>query len=859
MKKTIAALATILLAISAAAIPAKPGKHSYIQPDGSVVNLELHGDEFFSWTTIAGTTQAVELDKNGYWRNTTIDPSIRKAALQRRNQANERRLRKAGGQLRGSANPMTHGPRRIPVILVAFTDVDYSISDPRNKFDALLNQNGYSYNGGTGSVQDYYYDNSHGEFQPIFDVYGPVTLSHPMAYYGEQIKDALGRVIEQDARPEEALLEGCLLLDSQVDFSRYDYDNDGEVDMILYYYAGYNQAEWGPDESIWPHQGMADFTEDFDGKKIKRYFCTSELIDYFGATMCGIGTTCHEFGHSLGLPDFYDTDYEDNGECSALGYFSIMSAGSYLNDGRTPPYFNSEERIILGWMEEEDVPYLQSGDISFGPVQDNIAYRSETGTEGEYFIYECFDQTGWNTYLPGGLVIYHVDKSDYKLDSFTAQQHWDYWIYFNDINVHGDRPLFYIIPAFDQLNLAADSHEEDKWIFPGAMDVTEYTSIDWSGNSNLTISNISYSGGKVSFNSRYSADKVLIGKVTDMAGKALAGAKVVLTSVSAYASAPGRNLRKVPSTITSIETITEADGTFSMNIEEFREIKGHLTCSIDGYKTTGMDVNLSRRINEVQIKTRSMDQGDVVIYSYYDPTGDVYIYGDENYPASQAGAIRIPAYSIPEKGGILTNVSCQPIWEAEAYYIVVDAGDERLYTIPVSMTTEYFQTIDLSSHHLTIPAGKDIYVGFAYENAVIPYSGYEGIMFYITPTGNNCYTSPFSKTGSDWTIADGPYAIMMDVQIVETIDGGYPDMDSFLDLGICSIADPGKGNYKVGDSFPLNLALPQGMQAASVLWTLDGESVSEAVKLTSGSHIVSAFVTYADGSQEMLELKVEVK
>ena len=90
---------------------------------------------------------------------------------------------------------MTHGPRRIPVILVAFTDVDYSISDPRNKFDALLNQNGYSYNGGTGSVQDYYYDNSHGEFQPIFDVYGPVTLSHPMAYYGAPVQDASGNVV----------------------------------------------------------------------------------------------------------------------------------------------------------------------------------------------------------------------------------------------------------------------------------------------------------------------------------------------------------------------------------------------------------------------------------------------------------------------------------------------------------------------------------------------------------------------------------------------------------------------------------------------------------------------------------------
>ena len=859
MKKTIAALATILLAISAAAIPAKPGKFSYTQPDGSVVSLELHGDEFFSWTTIAGTTQAVKLDKNGYWRNTTIDPSIRKAALQRRKQANERRLRKAGGQLRSSANPMTHGSRRIPVILVSFTDVDFSISDPRAKFDALLNQNGYSYNGGTGSVQDYYYDNSHGEFQPIFDVYGPVTLSHPMAYYGAPVEDASGNVVKVDARPEEALHEGCLLLNSQVDFSRYDYDNDGQVDMILFYYAGYNQAERGSDDSIWPHQGFANFSEVFDGKKIQRYFCTSELTDNFGANMCGIGTTCHEFGHSLGLPDFYDTDYEDNGECSALGYFSTMCAGSYLNDGRTPPYFNSEERIILGWMEDDDVPYLPSGDISFGPVQDNIAYRSETSNEGEYFLYECLDQTGWNRYLPAGLLIYHVDKSDYMLDSYTAGQHWFYWEYFNDLNVRGDRPLFYIIPAYDQDNLSAREHEVGNWVFPGSMNVTEYTTMDWSGNSNLTVSNIYFSGGKVGLKARYFSNKVLMGKVSDMTGNALAGAKVVLTSISSSESAPASKLRKAPSSIKTIEATTEADGTFSMDIEEFGETKGHLTCSKDGYKTTGMDVDLKWRMTKVELKTRSMDQGDLITYSYYDPSADIYVFGDENYPFSQMGAIRIPASSIPEKGGIMTSFSFQPVWRAVAYYLVVDAGDERLYTVPVSMSTDSFETIDLSGYHLTIPAGKDIYVGFAYEKAVIPYSEYEGIMFYITPTGNNCYSSPFSKTKSEWTNADAPYAIMMDVQIVETVDGDYPDIDSFLDLGICTISDPRKGNYKAGDSFPLNLALPQGVQASSVLWTFDGETVSEAVELTSGSHIVSAAVTYEDGSQETLELKIEVK
>ncbi len=74
-------------------------------------------------------------------------------------------------------------------------------------------------------------------------------------------------------------------------------------------------------------------------------------------------------------------------------------------------------------------------------------------------------------------------------------------------------------------------------------------------------------------------------------------------------------------------------------------------------------------------------------------------------------------------------------------------------------------------------------------------------------------------------------------------------MGSLLNLGICAI----------GDSFPLNLVLPQGVQATNVSWAFDGKSVSEAIQLTRGGHIVSAAVKYADGSEETLELKITVK
>ena len=861
MKKIVLTLATILLAISAWAVPAKPGVFTYTQPDGSVVRLERHGDEFYNWTTIAGTTQAVELDQNGYWRKTTLDPTIRKAALQRRMDANELRLKKASRPMGSSTDPMTHGPRHIPVILVAFSDLPFSISDPNAKFTALLNQSGYSANGGTGSVQDFYLDNSNGVFQPIFDVFGPVTLPHDMKYYGEAVKDAAGNIIRDDEKAPEALRDGCRLLNDQIDFTQYDYDNDGVVDMTLFYYSGYNPAEWGPDDAIWPHQSSVNFTERFDGMRLGRYFCTSELKGRSGTNMCGIGTTCHEFGHSLGLPDFYDTDYDDNGSCSALGYFSTMCSGAYLNNGCTPPYFNSEERIFLGWLEDSDVPNLPAGQTAFGSVKNGIAYRTQCDTEGEYFLYECRDGSGWDKYLPTGLVISHVDKrTSYMVDRYSAADHWNYWEYFNDINAYGDHPLFYIIPAYDQTTLNANEGALSSWVFPGSSNVTEYTPVDWDGNSNVGIIDISYSGGKVSLNTQYVTEKTIMGKVTDLSGNALAGAKVVLTSISSGSSAaPG--LRKVPTAAKTIEATTGADGSFTMGLGDFTDAKGHITCSKEGYKTTGMDIALDSRLIKLDLKLRGAGQGDYIVYSYYDPSAQHYIYGDRSYTSSQMGAIRIPASSIPEKGGTLTSFSFQPIWDAEAYYLVVDAGKERLYTVELSMSTGAFQTVDLSSYHLTIPAGKDIYVGFAYKNVNYSYSGYDGYMFYVTMGGNNCYTSAFSVNSSNWNAASQNLALAMEVQILETIDSSvdYPDMNSFLDMGICTIADPKNGKYSTGETFSLNLQVPQGVQVTQTTWSFDGKSASNSVKLTRGTHTVSAAVKYADGSEETLELKITVK
>ena len=497
IRNTIITLLAVFISIEAMALPAKKGAFKYTLPDGSTIMLERHGDEFFHWTTLAGTNQVVVLGEDGFWKESSIDPEAYQAGRRKRENANN--MRRSIAPRTHTENIMTHGERHIPVFLVNFSDKSFVTDSPKEKFTNLLNQEGYSYNGATGSVQDFYVDNSNGTFKPIFDVYGPVTLDNNMAYYGKNTGS-----YGSDQRPEEALYHACLKLDDEVDFSQYDYDNDGYVDMCLFYYAGYNEAEGGPSNTIWPHSWDVQYNSSlankkFDGKKLSSYFCTSELKNSWGSTMCSIGPTCHEFAHSLGLPDFYDTNYSTNGEAGALYSFSTMCSGPYNNDSCTPPYFNAEERIYLGWMIPEDIPELGSGVTRISPVQGDIAYRSSTGTEGEYFLYECRNGQGWDSPLPGGLLIYHVDKSTVrKIGGNTPYEHWAYWEYYNAINAYGSHPCFYIIPSGNLTSLNY-SGSENRIIFPGAGNVTSYTPIDWDKNeTGVVISNISYSDGTVS-------------------------------------------------------------------------------------------------------------------------------------------------------------------------------------------------------------------------------------------------------------------------------------------------------------------------------------------------------------------------
>lgn len=486
----------------AQAVPAYRGLISYTQPDGSVIQIRLHGDEFCHWVTDA-SGKVLEMDADGYYR-----PASEAQVRARRASATIRRAAVNAKRLAPAKTGIASGTdKRFLVVLVSFSDIDFKISNTQQAFSNLMNQNGYSANGGTGSVRDFYNDNSHGYFVPNFDVAGPYKVSKTASYYaGSSGFDYA----------EEAFYEACQKANNDVDFSNYDLDGDGVVDMVFFYYAGYNQAE-GKANTIWPHQYTFQATDyynvKFDGKKLGSYACTSELKGTSGTNMCGIGTACHEFGHAMGLPDFYDTDYDDyNGEAGGLYDYSTMCGGSYNNSGRTPPYFNIEERILLGWQQPSIIQeFGESGTYTLTSVSNDVAYKTPTDMDGEYFVYECRSKTGWDRYIPeAGLIVYHVDKSSrtvpiYHLnnagteyvpdDTITASSLWSNWTQYNCINENGSHPCFYVVPAGEQSNLY---YTGSQWAFTGATGRNSFTARSWNGvDSDVQLSNIAYSDNQV--------------------------------------------------------------------------------------------------------------------------------------------------------------------------------------------------------------------------------------------------------------------------------------------------------------------------------------------------------------------------
>ena len=450
---------TPVLAVKAAPFPIK-----ITQPDGTQLTIRLHGSEFShfqtsedgyilkantnGFLTYAAVNSAGELvESNVIAQNinkrTTSEvqflKTVNQSAVQQsvQNLSKKSKMLLTGADKPRKAYPLIGTPKAL-VILANFTDKAFGVASPQTSFQNLVTQSGYSANGGTGSAKDYFMSSTYGKFAPDFVVVGPVTLPQNMAFYGGN--DTSG----SDKNPAQMIVDACKAADTAgLDFTQFDTDGDGYVDNVFVYYAGYNEAEGGPANTIWPHRwsiSSAGITTGitFDGKKIEDYSCTSELKGTSGTNMCGVGTFCHEFGHVLGLPDYYNTSGSST-YISTTETWEVMDYGPYLNNGCTPPTYSAWDRFFLGYLTPQQIN--TAADITLNPLYqgttapantNNQAYLIAASTHNlngaapspaEFFLVEYRKHTGWDTYLgqnidasgnlttipSDGMCIWHID------------------------------------------------------------------------------------------------------------------------------------------------------------------------------------------------------------------------------------------------------------------------------------------------------------------------------------------------------------------------------------------------------------------------------------------------------------------
>lgn len=409
MKQRIFILNALLcLVLSVWAVPAKRGVWCSLSlVDGTEVKAQLVGDEFLHYFVAEDGTKYVQDESTGLYRKMTDEVTAQRRAAVRRAQAQgrqKRMLRKA------QASNVFQGTKKGLIILVQFTDSKFKSGHDLALYERIANDENYSGNNFRGSIKDYFKAQSHGQFELDFDVAGICQLQHPYAYYGKNNSQ------EEDVKPGQMVAEACLWAHEQgIDFSKYDWDGDGEVDQVFVLYAGHGEASYDKDpNTIWPHMyylSASDYGKplSLDGVTVDTYACSSELNG--DGNLDGIGTFCHEFSHCMGFPDLYDTSYAG---WFGMGDFDLMCSGSYNGDSKCPAGYSAYEKAECGWLTLKDMTNIEQ-ETSIVGVQpmsaDGDAYIIKNkGHEDEYYILENRQKTGWDSYLPAsGLMITHVD------------------------------------------------------------------------------------------------------------------------------------------------------------------------------------------------------------------------------------------------------------------------------------------------------------------------------------------------------------------------------------------------------------------------------------------------------------------
>ena len=333
------------------------------------------------------------------------------------------------------------GTATVPVILALFSDSeDPGATFSREEIARVL----FDGPAPRGTITEAFDEMSRGAFTVTGDVFPWVRTSRPM----EEIvgtENGFG----EDADLGSYFVEALDLTDPDIDFGQYDNDgpdgipnsgdDDGVVDALVFEYLEIAGSCGGP--SIWPHRsGMrwrtgtgepyrtadASAHPEKDVIEVDGYI-TQGVTDCTGEGLQTANVITHEYGHVLGLPDFYhwvDRSAGPRGRRWVLGCWGLMAAGSWgcgeveeegeLRDPFGPTHLSAWSKWELGWVDLMDPGEVWNEEIVLEPIQSSgVGLALPLDAVGdEFLLVEYRAQSGFDAELPAeGVLFYKIDHS----------------------------------------------------------------------------------------------------------------------------------------------------------------------------------------------------------------------------------------------------------------------------------------------------------------------------------------------------------------------------------------------------------------------------------------------------------------
>ncbi|MBT7789723.1 MAG: M6 family metalloprotease domain-containing protein, partial [Calditrichaeota bacterium] len=287
----------------------------------------------------------------------------------------------------------------LPIILVDFSDNRAN----QNENDAdMFRQILFSLDElDPGSLREWFLENSYGEVAVVGEVVGWIRLERTYAYY----VDGQYGIGNYPRNSQGMTRDAVIAADNQLNFSQFDNDDDGTVDVVAIVHAGSSaEANRGDEDMIWSHcSSLGGNAVRLDGVMVRTFVTVPEDGH--------IGVLSHELGHGLfDLPDLYDRD----GSSQGLGDWSVMAGGSWNGRGASPAHYDAWSKMQLGFIEpivlDENLE-----NVRIPPVEtEGSAYVlwDRGRARSEYFLIENRQRLGFDAELPGqGLLVYHIDDN----------------------------------------------------------------------------------------------------------------------------------------------------------------------------------------------------------------------------------------------------------------------------------------------------------------------------------------------------------------------------------------------------------------------------------------------------------------